>query len=74
MVHLPAAEIRRAVRQGLEEDLAHGDVTTSAIFLSRVPAQAKMPTWEPLVREVNAVLTAPAAADHNENKKTTGES
>lgn len=49
MVHLPAAEIRRAVRQGLEEDLAHGDVTTSAIFSSRVPAQAKIIAQQSLV-------------------------
>ncbi len=39
---LPAAEIRRAVRQGLEEDLARGDATTSALFSSPVPTQARI--------------------------------
>ena len=39
MATLPAAEIRRAVRQGLEEDLVQGDVTTSSIFSSPVLAE-----------------------------------
>lgn len=38
MAALPAAEIRRAVRQGLEEDLAHGDVTTACLFTAPIPA------------------------------------
>lgn len=46
---LPAAEIRRAVRQGLEEDLAHGDATTSALFSSPVPAQATIIAQQPLI-------------------------
>jgi nicotinate-nucleotide pyrophosphorylase (carboxylating) len=40
MARLPAAEIRRAVRLGLEEDLSQGDVTTSALFSKPVPARA----------------------------------
>ena len=32
--------IRKAVQQALDEDLAHGDVTTSALFPRAVPAQA----------------------------------
>ena len=32
MIRLPAADIRRAVRLGLEEDLMDGDVTTSSLF------------------------------------------
>ena len=40
MERLPAADIRRLVRSGLEEDLLPGDVTTSALFTAPVPAQA----------------------------------
>ncbi|HKT33282.1 MAG TPA: carboxylating nicotinate-nucleotide diphosphorylase [Nitrospira sp.] len=39
---LPAAEIRRAVRQGLEEDAWQGDVTTAALFLHPTPAQGRI--------------------------------
>lgn len=49
MATLPAAEIRRAVRQGLEEDLAQGDATTASIFLSPVPARAEIIAQQPLV-------------------------
>ncbi len=49
MVTLPAADIRRAVHRGLEEDLAQGDATTSAIFSSPVPAQAEVIAQQPLV-------------------------
>ena len=49
MATLPAAEIRRAVRQGLEEDLAHGDATTASLFSSPVPAQAKIIAQQPLI-------------------------
>jgi nicotinate-nucleotide pyrophosphorylase (carboxylating) len=49
MVTLPAAEIRRAVCQGLEEDLAQGDATTASIFLSPVPARAEIIAQQPLV-------------------------
>lgn len=46
---LPAADIRRAVRQGLEEDLAQGDATTSALFPSSVPAQATIIAQQPMI-------------------------
>lgn len=46
---LPAAEIRRAVRQGLEEDLAQGDATTAALFSSSVPAVATIIAQQPLI-------------------------
>ena len=46
---LPAAEIRRAVRQGLDEDLAQGDATTAALFSTPVPAQATIIAQQPLV-------------------------
>lgn len=46
---LPAAEIRRAVRQGLAEDLAQGDATTSALFSSSVPARANIIAQQPLI-------------------------
>ncbi|MGE3977445.1 MAG: carboxylating nicotinate-nucleotide diphosphorylase [Nitrospira sp.] len=49
MATLPAAEIRRAVRQGLEEDLAQGDATTASIFSSPVPARAKIIAQQPVV-------------------------
>lgn len=46
---LPAAEIRRAVRQGLEEDLARGDATTSALFRSPIPTQARIIAQQSLI-------------------------
>jgi len=49
MVALPAADIRRAVRLGLEEDLSAGDLTTSVLFSSRVPARAHIVAQQPLV-------------------------
>lgn len=49
MVTLPAAEIRRAVRQGLDEDLAQGDATTAALFSTPVPARATIIAQQPLV-------------------------
>lgn len=49
MVTLPAAEIRRAVRQGLDEDLAQGDATTAALFSTQVPARATIIAQQPLV-------------------------
>jgi nicotinate-nucleotide pyrophosphorylase (carboxylating) len=49
MTTLPAAEIRRAVRQGLEEDLARGDATTSALFSSPVPARGTIIAQQPLI-------------------------
>lgn len=49
MVTLPAADIRRAVRQGLEEDLGQGDITTSVLFTSAVPACANIIAQQPLV-------------------------
>ena len=49
MARLPAAEIRRAVRLGLEEDLGQGDVTTSALFSKPVPARATIVTQQPLI-------------------------
>ena len=49
MATLPAADIRRAVRQGLEEDLAQGDATTASLFSSRVPARAEIIAQQPLV-------------------------
>ena len=49
MVRLPAADIRRAVRLGLEEDLGQGDVTTAALFQKPVPARAEIIAQQPLV-------------------------
>ncbi|HET9846098.1 MAG TPA: carboxylating nicotinate-nucleotide diphosphorylase [Nitrospira sp.] len=49
MPELPAAAIRRAVRLALEEDLGQGDVTTSALFPSAVPARARIIAQQPLV-------------------------
>ena len=47
MATLPAAEIRRAVRQGLE-DLAQGDATTAAPLISGA-ARAEIIAQQPLV-------------------------
>ena len=49
MVQLPAADIRRAVRLGLEEDLGQGDVTTAALFPKPVPARAEIIAQQPIV-------------------------
>jgi nicotinate-nucleotide pyrophosphorylase (carboxylating) len=49
MVALPAVDIRRAVRRGLEEDLAQGDITTSALFPEPTPARARIIAQQPLV-------------------------
>jgi len=49
MVQLPAADIRRAVRLGLEEDLGQGDVTTAALFPQPVPARAEIIAQQPIV-------------------------
>lgn len=49
MARLPAAEIRRAVRLGLEEDLGQGDVTTSVLFSKPMPARAKIVVQQPLI-------------------------
>ena len=49
MVVLPAAQIRRAVRQGLEEDAGEGDVTTSALFPAAVPARGRIVAEQDLV-------------------------
>ena len=49
MALLPAAEIRRAVRQGLEEDAGRGDVTTSALFPSAVSAQGRIIAQQELI-------------------------
>ncbi len=49
MVALPAVDIRRAVRRGLEEDLAQGDITTSALFPEPTTARARIIAQQPLV-------------------------
>jgi nicotinate-nucleotide pyrophosphorylase (carboxylating) len=49
MARLPAAEIRRAVRLGLEEDLGQGDVTTAALFPKPIPARAEIVAQQPLI-------------------------
>ncbi|TKB54185.1 MAG: carboxylating nicotinate-nucleotide diphosphorylase [Nitrospira sp.] len=49
MVALPAVDIRRAVRKGLEEDLGQGDITTTALFPEPTPARAKIIAQQPLV-------------------------
>lgn len=48
MERLPAADIRRMVRSGLEEDVLSGDVTTHALFRAPVPAQATIVAQQPL--------------------------
>ena len=49
MAVLPAAEIRRAVRQALEEDAGAGDVTTSALFPEKVPARGRIIAQQDLI-------------------------
>lgn len=49
MVKPPVADISRAVRLALQEDLPHGDVTTAALFPSPVPARARIVAQQSLV-------------------------
>ena len=49
MLALPAVDIRRAVRVGLEEDLGHGDITTTALFSEPIPARGRIIAQQPLV-------------------------
>ena len=49
MVALPAVDIRRAVRMGLEEDLGQGDITTAALFSEPIPAHARVIAQQPVV-------------------------
>ena len=49
MPQLPAAEIRRAVRIALDEDLTSGDVTTRALFAGRTPGRATIIAQQDLV-------------------------
>jgi nicotinate-nucleotide pyrophosphorylase (carboxylating) len=49
MPRLPAAEIRRAVRIALDEDLVLGDATTTALFPSRTPGLASIAAQQELV-------------------------
>jgi nicotinate-nucleotide pyrophosphorylase (carboxylating) len=49
MSPLPAAEIRRAVRIALDEDLAQGDITTGALFPHRSPASGTIVAQQDMV-------------------------
>lgn len=49
MPRLPGVEIRRAVRIALDEDLALGDATTSALFPRRTPGRAIITAEQDLV-------------------------
>lgn len=49
MAVLPAADIRRAVRQGLEEDAGQGDVTTAALFPTAVHAHGRIIAQQDLI-------------------------
>jgi nicotinate-nucleotide pyrophosphorylase (carboxylating) len=49
MAVLPSAEIRRAVRHALEEDAGRGDVTTSALFRNRMPAEGRIIAQQQLI-------------------------
>ncbi|BFU96634.1 MAG: putative nicotinate-nucleotide pyrophosphorylase [carboxylating] [Nitrospira sp.] len=49
MVPPPAADIRRAVRMGIVEDLAEGDVTTESLFSAPIEARARIVAQEDIV-------------------------
>ena len=49
MVKPPVADIRRAIRRALQEDLPLGDVTTAALFPSPTPALARIVAQQSLV-------------------------
>jgi len=46
---LPVADIRRAIRLALQEDLPAGDVTTAALFSTPVPSLARIVAQQSLV-------------------------
>jgi nicotinate-nucleotide pyrophosphorylase (carboxylating) len=49
MIRPPVADIRRAIRLALHEDLPFDDVTTAALFPSPTPALARIIAQQPLV-------------------------
>ena len=49
MIRPPVADIQRAIRRALQEDLPLGDVTTAALFLSPTPARARIVAQQSLV-------------------------
>lgn len=49
MVRPPVADIRRAIRLALQEDLPLGDITTAALFPSPAPALARIVAQQSLV-------------------------
>jgi len=49
MVRPPVADIRRAIRLAIQEDLPLGDVTTAALFPSPTPARARIVAQHSLV-------------------------
>ncbi|NOT22185.1 MAG: carboxylating nicotinate-nucleotide diphosphorylase [Nitrospiraceae bacterium] len=49
MVRPPVADIRRAIRLALREDIPYGDITTAALFSSRTPAFALIVAQQSLV-------------------------
>jgi nicotinate-nucleotide pyrophosphorylase (carboxylating) len=49
MVRPPVADIRRAIRLAIQEDLPLGDVTTAALFPSPTPALARIVAQQSLV-------------------------
>jgi nicotinate-nucleotide pyrophosphorylase (carboxylating) len=58
MVRTPVADIGRAVRLALQEDLPHGDITTTALFSAPTPARAR------IVAQQSLVVAGLAAAVH----------
>ena len=49
MIRPPIADIRRAIRRALQEDLPLGDLTTAALFPSPTPALARIVAQQSLV-------------------------
>jgi nicotinate-nucleotide pyrophosphorylase (carboxylating) len=49
MIRPPVADIRRAIRLALQEDLPSDDITTAALFPSPTPAVARIIAQQPLV-------------------------
>lgn len=49
MIRPPVADIQRAIRRALQEDLPLGDVTTAALFPSPTPALARIVAQQSLV-------------------------
>jgi nicotinate-nucleotide pyrophosphorylase (carboxylating) len=68
MVALPAVDIRRAVRMGLEEDLGQGDITTAALFPKPLPARGMAAAIQTFIAVDASLKLTPSLRDGSHAK------